>query len=182
MARSYVEEIALRYYQKAGYMVMPNVLFFIPRERTGKKVSGWSDIDILAYRPGELLIIQCKSFLGTRKDEEIVSEIKEWFDEAFDFCRSNEPYSKLLEEAEKAGGVKKVLVVDCAQPKRAIKMLKEAGIEVVLLDELIRRLFELVEEHIKQAKRRGTGAVGKEEDLLLRFVMKLIMMGLTPSC
>jgi len=45
-----------------GYLVVENVLFFVPREKSGKKVSGWSDIDLIAYKKGEIKIVQCKEF------------------------------------------------------------------------------------------------------------------------
>ncbi|RLE91304.1 MAG: hypothetical protein DRN04_13140 [Thermoprotei archaeon] len=44
-----------------------NYSFFIPREMSGKKVSDWTDIDILTYNGEELHIVQCKPFLDRSK-------------------------------------------------------------------------------------------------------------------
>ena len=68
MPLSYVEEVATRYFMKK-YLVNQNIWFYRSKEETGKRVSGWSDIDLFALKPEECLVIQCKSFLGTKKAE-----------------------------------------------------------------------------------------------------------------
>jgi len=84
---SNLEEIAKRYFMLKGYLVAENVLFFLPREKEGKKVSGWSDIDIFAYKKGEISIVQCKEFLGNKKIEKIVKDILNWFNKAEEFVK-----------------------------------------------------------------------------------------------
>jgi len=90
MAISYVEDLAARYYMKKGYLVSQNIQFRLPKE--GKKVTGWSDIDVFALAPGEAIIVNCKSFLGTKRAEEIASDLDRWFDNAIAFLQESDKY------------------------------------------------------------------------------------------
>lgn len=86
MPTSYVDEIIVRYLMKKSYLISQGIWFQMPKEKTGKKVSGWSDIDILAVKPNESpLIIQCKSFLGTGSYDKVVRDVIEWFKNAMNF-------------------------------------------------------------------------------------------------
>jgi len=57
MPKSYVDEIVIRYLMKEGYLISQSIWFPLPKEKTGKKVSGWSDIDIFAVKPNELPLV-----------------------------------------------------------------------------------------------------------------------------
>jgi len=80
MPVSYVDEVVARYLIKKGYLIHQGIWFQLEKAKTRKKVSGWTDIDILAIKPNEPpLIIQCKSFPGTGKSDIVAEQIKTWF-------------------------------------------------------------------------------------------------------
>jgi hypothetical protein len=91
MPTSYVDEIVARYLKKDGYLITQGIWFPLPK--SGKKVGGWSDIDILAVKPDERpLIIQCKSFIGTEKSSIIIKKINNWFENALSFLKKDKKY------------------------------------------------------------------------------------------
>ena len=113
MPKSYVDEIIVRYLMKEGYLISQGVWFSLPKEKTGKKVSGWSDIDIFAVRPDEPpLVIQCKSFSGTEKSTKIVERVTNWFNNAIEFLE-NSDYKKWALNGE----YRKIFVVDYSVKK-----------------------------------------------------------------
>ncbi len=68
----------------------------IRKRKDKKKVSGWSDIEIFAVKPGEPpLIIQYKSFSGTEKSKNFVEKIINWFNNAENFIK-NSYYNKWI--------------------------------------------------------------------------------------
>lgn len=93
MSISYVEDLTLRYFKKKGYLTIPNIQFQLDKERIGTKVSGWSDIDLLAIDHKEIVVIQCKSFIGTKKAELISADIITWFDNAIHYLKKDEMWS-----------------------------------------------------------------------------------------
>lgn len=166
MPQSYVDEIVVRYLMKRGYLILQGIWFPLKREKTGKKVSAWSDIDIFAVKPNEpLLIIQCKSFLGTAKSEEIVNKIVKWFEYAEDYLK-NSTYNKWAIN----GIFKKVLVVDWTV-KQTEKELIKRNIEVWLYKDILKELLEMIQNEQKTMKK---GHIGKEEDTLLKIFSDML--------
>ncbi len=166
MVQSYVEDLTEKYYMKKGYLVNRNIWFKIPKEKTGKKVSGWSDIDIFALAPGEVVVVQCKSFIGTQKAEESAKGIITQFEYAINFLKSDDVYRFWLQGTK----IKKVLVVDYTV-KKAEKILKEAGIEIISYNNILRDLLSLLKK--EQSKYMGQ-IIGKEEDKTLRLLIAMI--------
>ena len=169
---SWIEEIVARYYQKKGYFVILNHNFLIPREKSGKKVSGWSDIDVLAYNGHEIHIVQCKAFLGDKKSEESAKRVINWFKVAEEYLRESDYFKPIFSGSHKLA---KVLVVNVPQPKKAIRIVEENGIEVLPLEDVIVNLITLMDAEIHMHKRRGHGNVGKEDDVLLAFIRELLL-------
>jgi len=173
MPTSYVDEIVIRYLMKEGYLVSQGIWFQLPKEKTGKKVSSWSDIDIFAVKPGKPpLIIQCKSFSGTKKSEEFVKKVLFWFESAENFLK-NSDYKKWAPD----GNYRKVFVVDISVKKTEEK-LKKKGIEVWNYKDILDKLLKKLKEEQKELKRRGEGIIGMEEDVLLRIFSDMIRRGL----
>lgn len=168
---SYVDEIGVRYLMKKGYVVSQGIWFQIPRKKTGKKVSSWSDIDILAVKSTEPpLVVQCKSFIGTREAKESARRIIEWFDNAIYFLKNDQNHSKWL-----VGKVpKKVLLVDFTV-KKAEELLKKHNIEIWHYKEI---LIGLLKELENDVKKREKGRIGMEEDVLLRILSDMIRRGI----
>lgn len=161
MSLGYVEELASRYYLKRGYLVIPNTRFQLDKAKTGKKVSGWSDIDLLAISQSEVLIIQCKSFLGTKRASAIARDIIDWFDYALNYLKKDETWSVWLSGRE----TKRILVVDCSVSK-AEDILKQNDIEIHLYDDLLKELLQKLVS--------GDWRKGKEDDGVIRLLCAMI--------
>jgi len=174
MPKSYVDEIVVRYLMKEGYLISQGIWFPLAREKTGKKVSGWSDIDIFAVKPEEPpLIIQCKSFSGTEKSAKIVERVFTWFNNAEEFLKKSD-YKNWAPK----GNYKRVFVVD-ASVKKTEEELKKKGIEVWNYKSIFNKLLKkLKAEQEKLIKEKGQGRIGKEEDVLLRIFSDMIRRGL----
>jgi len=157
----YVEELAVRYFQKKGYIVQSNIWFQLKKERTKKKVAGWSDIDMLALSKDEVLVIQCKAFLGTKKSETITTELIDWFENAEDYLKNDPHWKQWLDGRT----LKRCLVIDHPVNKTA-KRLKDKGVQIVRYDSL---LTELVRMLISDEIRKG-----KEDDPIIRLLCALI--------
>jgi len=98
-----------------------HIWFPLAKEKTGKKVSGWSDIDIFAVKPGEPpLIIQCKSFSGTEKSAKIVEKVISWFNNAVEFLKESD-YKKWAPNES----YKKIFVVDASVKKTEEELKKK---------------------------------------------------------
>ncbi len=135
MVVSYVEEIVSEYYRLKGYFISKDWKYRVPKEVTGKKVSGWKDIDVLAITDKEVLIIECKAFTGYRSSRETTKKLSEDFKQA----------ERAIKNARLVGNksIKKILVVD-SSIKKVERNLKKRGIEVYLLEELMRNFLKLL--------------------------------------
>ena len=164
MSKGYVEELALRYYQKKGYLVTQNIPFQLKKSETGKKVSGWTDIDLLAINQKEMLIIQCKSFLGTTKAEESSKALINWFEITKKFLSKDDQWKAWVDKRI----VKRVLVIDCRTPKTE-KLLQDEGVDIVRYSEIVKELFRELADETKYVK---------EDDIILRFMSALVYSGI----
>ena len=169
MPISYVDEVVARFLIKKGYLIRQGIWFELQKEKTGKKVSGWTDIDILAIKPNEPpLIIQCKSFPGTGKSDIVAEQIKTWFFHAESFLKTSE-YRDWAKE------VKKIFVVDYSI-KNLEDKLKEDGIEIWHYKEILSELLEILKKEITTRQSlKGKTIIGREEDTLLRVLSDLII-------
>jgi len=154
-----------------GYLVVENVLFFVPREKSGKKVSGWSDIDLIAYKKGEIKIVQCKEFLGNKKISVITKEIKKWFEFAEEFLKNESDYKELITSETK---IKRCIVVNSKNPPGAIKILEREGFEIYDMDEMLKELIHSIKSREDTYRERKTGASGKELDII-RYLIKVLI-------
>lgn len=166
MSTSYVEEVTKRYLIKEGYLVMQNVWFELDKKLTNKKVSGWSDIDILAIKTNEILLIQCISFLGNKKHEDAVTKIITHFNNATTYL-NNSPYREWLP----GRNFRKICVVD-TPIQITVQKLKENNIEIWLYEDLLTKILQKIQK--EQEKMNKKGRIGKEDDLLLRVLADLI--------
>jgi hypothetical protein len=169
MPISYVDEVVAKYLIKKGFLIRQGIWFQLEKEKTGKKVSGWTDIDILAVKPDEPpLIIQCKSFPGTGKSDFVAEQIRTWFFHAESFLKRSE-YRNWAKE------VRKIFVVDYSIKSLEDK-LKEGGIEIWHYKDILAELLEILKKEIKtRQSQKGKAIIGREEDTLLRVLSDLII-------
>lgn len=102
------EEIVRKYFELKGFLVKTNVQYLKPKEKTGKKSSGYGDIDLIIANPktGEKAIVAVS---GWHTERITPSYVKDWGHRLFEFL------NKLaLEKATEVLGSKdfrKILVV-----------------------------------------------------------------------
>lgn len=163
MPFGYVEELTMRYFEKDGYITMPNIRFQLDKERTDKKVAGWSDIDLIAINEEEFAIVQCKSFLGTKKAQLIIKDIIEWFEHAIHYVNTDSTWNYWL----KGRKIKKYLIIDFRTDK-AVELIKKSksGIEVFYYNHL---LTKLIQSLMNKDWRKG-----KEDDVIIRLLCSMI--------
>ena len=163
MAISYVEDIASEYYRLKGYLVSRSIKYQVPRAEAGKKASGWKDIDILALNEREALVIECKSFTGVKKAEDMAKELLTNFRYAEKYYVEKHPLFKNKD-------IRKILVVDFAV-KKVDDILKKNDIEVYHLDALMKDFLTFLKTKLKDAK------VGKEDHPMTRTLIFLLNWG-----
>lgn len=163
MPISYVEDIASEYYRLKGYLIFRSIKYQVPRTETGKKASGWKDIDILALNEIETLAIECKSFTGLKKAEDMAEELLENFKYAEKFYIQKTP---LVKDKK----IRKILVVDWAV-KRVDNILKTKGIEIYHLNDLMKDFLAVLKTKLKTAR------VGKEDHPMTRTLIFLLNGG-----
>jgi len=167
MALGYVEELALRYFEKKGYLISSNIRFQLKKEWTGKKVAGWSDIDMIALKTHELIIIQCKSFIGTKKSEKIADDIINWFQYVERFLKEDNIWNQWLKGRE----IKRYLIVDYPPTKKAEEILRKNGIGILHYRDLLTELLDILKLKLSKL---GKGRIGGEDDVIIRFLYALI--------
>lgn len=159
MSIGYVEELALRYFQKKGCLVTQNIRFQLDKKKTGKKVSGWSDIDLLVVDQEKILIVQCKSFLGTSKAETSARALWDWFSYAEHFLLNDHQWIAWTVNRKLC----KTLVVDCYTPKTEEELMKFGDVEIIRYSDIMKELFRML-----------SGKYVKEDDPILRLMSALI--------
>jgi len=95
----------------------------------------------------------------------------DWFNKAEEFIKRENPYKELITENTQ---IKKVLLVNYPNPSGAVETLRRRGIEVIEIERIIKELIKSVREREDEFLERGTGATGKELDLLRYFIKTLI--------
>jgi len=161
MSFGYVEELALRYFDKINYLTVPNIRFQLKKEWTGKKIQGWSDIDLLAINQNEIIIVQCKTFIGTKKSEIISEEIISWFNYVVKYITCDEKWSTWANKRN----IKKYLIVD-STVKCTEDNLKKNDIVIISYEKILIDLINLLKD--------GKSRKGKEDDIIIRLLCSLI--------
>lgn len=172
MGLNWVEDIVAHLYQLKGYLVLENEDLRMPKTEH-RRIRGHSDIDVLAFRDGELVHIECQSWWGpSRADEEKeFRRLQARFDLAPDAIFGRYPF--LDRDKFRPRNV----FVTSGKPKKSSghgpwdrlqAFCDEHDIELVEIDEVIRELIsELREKYPKQE------VIGREEGIA-RFLLHLI--------
>lgn len=163
MTISYVEDITSEFYRLKGYFISKDIPYQIPKKVSGKKVSGWKDIDVLAINDKEVLIIECKAFLGYEKSDKVTQDLLQRFKYAEKAVKNNIQLAKNKR-------IRKILVVD-SSIKKVENELKKKGITVHSLEDIMKEFLDILRKRLK------TGRVGKEQHPITRTLIFLLECG-----
>jgi len=142
------EEIVRKYFESKGFFVQTNVQYLKRKEETGKKSSGYGDIDLIVSNPktGEKAVVGVS---GWHTERIAPSYVKDWGHRLFGFL------NKLaLEKASEVLGSKdfrRILVVSQLGAKKDsrdkfIEEAREHGIdEVIEFPTILKELISIVE-------------------------------------
>jgi len=150
MAISYVEDIVSEFYEEQGYFVGRDVQYQVPKEESGKKVSGWKDIDVLAINENDVLIIECKAFTGNMTADKMAKKLSSDYASAEKSVK--EKYKSLIENKQ----IKKIFVVDYTPAEELKIELDKKGVKVYLLNELMKDFLKLLHKKYPNGKTGGS--------------------------
>jgi len=142
------EEIVKRYFELKGYFVMTDVKYFKSKEWTGKKSSGYGDIDLIVINPttGDKAVVAVS---GWHTERITPSYVRDWGWRLFSFLDED-----AVEKATQVLGTRnfrKILIVSQlgAKEDSREKFLEEArkrGIDEVLeFPQILKELINMVE-------------------------------------
>jgi hypothetical protein len=141
------EEIVSQYFELNGYFVQTDVLYLKPKEKTGKKSSGYGDIDLIVTNPktGDKAVV---GVTGWHTERITPSYVRDWGDRLFSFVS---PLA--LKKAAQVLGTRKfrkILVVSRLGSKESSKRVfiekaKEKGVdEIFEFPEILRKLIKFI--------------------------------------
>jgi hypothetical protein len=141
------EEIVRQYFELKGYFVQTDVLYLKPKGQTGKKSSGYGDIDLIVTNPktGDKAIVGVS---GWHTERITLSYVDDWGGRLFSFV---EPLA--LEKASQILGTKKfrkILVVSRLGARESsktafIEKAKKKGVdEIVEFPIILKGLIKLI--------------------------------------
>jgi len=145
------EEIVRKYFELQGYFVQADVLYLKPKERTGKKSSGYGDIDLIITNPktGDRAIVGVS---GWHTERITPSYAKDWAQRLFGFAGR-----LALEKAAEVLGDKKfrkILVVSRLgttenSRTRFVEEVRKLGIDQVIeFPTILQDLINTIETRI----------------------------------
>ena len=135
---SRVEDFVEAYFILKNYLVLRNVPFR-PRKR-------WKDVDVLALNDKKLYIVECK-----RGAVASPSKIIEHLFSAEKFLRTTSPYREIIEKLGLV--IKKMYVAEYIRKEK--EAIKNAGIEVKNVSEIVREIVKIVGENVSKKKIEG---------------------------
>ena len=142
------EEIVRKYFELQGYFVQADVPYFKPKEKTGKKSSGYGDIDLIVTNPktGDRAIVGVS---GWHRERITPSYVEGWGGRIFDFVGR-----LALEKAAEVLGTRefrKILVVSRLGARKDsrekfVEKARKMGVdEVIEFPKILEELIGMIE-------------------------------------
>lgn len=143
------EEIVRKYFELKGYFVQVDVPYLKPKEKTGKKSSGYGDIDLIITNPktGDRAIVGVS---GWHRERVTVSYMEGWDGRILDFVGR-----LALEKAAEVLGTKdfrKILVVSRLgvrkdSRKKVVEKAHNMGVtEIIEFPTILKELISMIEK------------------------------------
>jgi len=165
VTKNWLEEVVAQLWKLKGYLVLTNLDIILQRGDR-RRVSGHSDLDVLAYREHEVIFINCEVYWQSNSPERL-DHVKEVFDTARAQLPNKFPF------LASSQSVYKRIIVTHGKPKKLSRFCSENGIELMTIKEAITALIR----EIKAKYPTSVGIVGREESYITRFLMQLIWDG-----
>ena len=160
MPLSLSEEVTEIYFVKRGYMIARNVSYLAKRQ--GRKQPGNLDIDVLAVRGKEAVIVSCKRGSLGRKQEQ---EERKRFELAVNYITSDSKWKSIIDGCR----IEKMYVAEyITQHNR--EYFEKYGIRVMELKEMVQKLVQLLRNEMTQGMLDG--AETKILPRILKFMIK----------
>jgi len=182
MVDSWLESFVESYYQSyKKYLVQKNIWFRVEKKEGIRKQANWSDIDILALSDEELILINCKTFLGYKKTEDSAKSIVIWFEEATEFIQNHLIYSKIL--SKKDFPLIKQLILEIPQKSAEDSITTmNSDIKIIYYKDILVEWIEFLKSKIGSSngsyKTPSDKVYKKTEDHIERCLMELIRYNL----
>lgn len=171
MILNHIEILTAKWLEYRGYLTQKRLPFWLPKEKTGKRQSQWSDMNILGMNAGEVKFVECKSFLGVKPKEVVTREIHKHFEIGSEYILDLYPWLKN----------KKVSFLVVAEAPQNLESYKAAlGNEIQLkhFKEVIEEVLSHLRTKSPPDKHKGTIAYGiKEEENMCRLLLTLLSYG-----
>jgi hypothetical protein len=168
------EGIVELYYQISGYITSSGKWFW--NKTKGKKQRGYQDIDILAIKNNETLLISVSTNLDDKinksKKGKIKTDINNYFEKLENFLTKTKDYKWLLGKDRE---VRKIIFVSNAQKKCIEEIenyLELNKIEIKRIDEAFMEIIEYLRKYKSNKKIPQTGL--RIQNQLLRLMELLI--------
>jgi len=168
MILNHIEILTAKWLNYQGYITQNRIPFWLPKEKTGKKQSQWSDMDILAIKGDEAKFVECKAFLGVEPKERVVEKIREHFKIGSQYIVDIYPWLK---------NKKKTFLVVAEAPRnlQSYETLLEDNIELKCFKEVIEGVLKHLRTKLPPDKYKGAIGYGiKEEENMCRLLLTLL--------
>lgn len=173
MGLNWVEDCVAHLYRLKGYLVLENEDLRMPRTEF-RAVRGHSDMDVVAFRDGELVHVECQSWWGPSRaaEEREFRRLQQRFEHAADAIFRRYPF------LDRDQFQLRDVFVTSGKPKKSSgrgpwdrlqAFCDENGIELVEINEVIRDLISALREKYPNQQK-----VGREKGIA-RFLLHLIL-------
>ncbi|MQY59071.1 MAG: hypothetical protein GH144_05620 [Clostridia bacterium] len=171
MVLNHIEVLTGKWLNYEGYFTQNRVPFWLPKEKTGKRQSQWSDMDILAVKENEVKIVECKAFLGVAPREIVIKRIKERFEIGSEYILKSYPWLKDKKMSF-------LLIAEAPRNLESYKSLLGDNIELKHFREVIEKVLSHLRTKSPPDKYKGTISYGiKEEENMCRLLLTLLAYG-----
>lgn len=171
MILNYIEILTAKWLDYEGYLTQNRIPFWLPMERTGKRQSQWSDMDILAIKQDEVKFVECKAFLGVAPKEMVAKRIKEHFEIGSEQIIKSYPWLKNKNKSF-------LVVAEAPRNLQSYKTPLADNIELRHFKEVIEEVLGHLRSKLPPDKYKWAIGYGiKEEENMCRLLLSLLSFG-----
>ena len=163
MSRNWLEELVAEYFKFQGYLVVTDEDLPMKRSKD-RKISGHSDIDVLAINSKEIIHVECKNYWteSTNPKGKPIIKLIEQFKTSEGLIGKRYPFVK-------TNRFRRVLVT-YDKPRILQGVCKANGIELITISDLLDDFISKIEDFLKKEK----GIVGKYESPITRLLIHMV--------